>query len=126
MQGATPKIRPHKWTLWVDIQLHLLKQRFRSQAKVDAVWCRGKTLHSWIWGIMKKLHYMPQNARSEVLNRIIGDYKKYSLNPSVRAEPANNESDSQSQSQCESDSQSQSQSQPEALPQPEAKSQPQG
>ena len=61
---------------------------------------------------MKKLHHTPQHGRAAILNRIIGDYKKYSLNPSGRAGPTGQdalEADEDMESQCESLSDSQPQ-----------------
>ena len=90
-------------------------------AKADAAWTRGKTVHSWIWGIMKKLHHTSDHGRGTILNRIIGDYKKYSLNPSGRTDPtdknnkdtsADEDVDEDRDPQCESQSQCESLSQP--------------
>ena len=69
------------WMLMVDFQLHLMKQRFRELAKADTTWVGGKTTHSWVWEILKKLHHMDGEGRATVLNRIIGDYKKCALSP---------------------------------------------
>ena len=55
--------------------------------KADTTGVTGKTIHSWVWGILKKLHHMDVEGRATVLNRIICDYKKYALSPKGRKDP---------------------------------------
>ena len=70
-----------------DFQLHLMQQRFLKMDAEDAAWVRGKSIHSWTWSIMKRIHSMNTHDRDLLLIRMVGDYKIYALNPSGRKDP---------------------------------------
>ena len=67
-----------------DFELHVLQQHYIRNVEDDSAWTRGKTIHSWIWGILKKVHKMKTPQRQKLHLLFVGDYKKYSLNPSGR------------------------------------------
>ena len=64
-----------------DFELHLMQQHYLRMDELDSSWTRGKTIHSWIWGILKKVSKMSLPDRETLHLRFVGDYKKYSLNP---------------------------------------------
>ena len=70
-----------------DFELHLMQQHYLRMDEQDSSWTRGKTIHSWIWGILKKVSKMSLPDRERLHLRFVGDYKKYSLNPSGRKDP---------------------------------------
>ena len=77
----------HMNELLADFQLHLMKQRFIALSEDNSPVVRGKSVHKWVWHTLKKLEKMPCRLRSSVYNHMVGDYKKYSLNPSGRRDP---------------------------------------
>ena len=76
-----------------DFELHLMQQHYLRMDELDSSWTRGKTIHSWIWGILKKVSKMSLPNRERLHLRFVGDYKKYSLNPSGRRDPVHHDVD---------------------------------
>ena len=76
-----------------DFELHLLQQHYVRLDEEDSCWTRGKTIHSWIWGILKKVSKMNMLEKQTLHLRFVGDYEKYSLNPSGRRDPAHHDVD---------------------------------
>ena len=76
-----------------DFELHLLQQHYVRLDEEDSCWTRGKSLHLWIWGILKKVYKMKTSERNTLHLRFVGDYKKYSLNPSGRKDPVHHDVD---------------------------------
>ena len=70
-----------------DFEFHLMHQHYMRQSEEDSPWVRGKTIHEWIWSVMKMIHYMSTADRNRLYMHVVGDYNKYSLNPSARRDP---------------------------------------
>lgn len=81
------KKTPHYHSLLCDFELHLIQRRYADLVEANSAWARNKNIHKWIWGIFKKIQKMDQTKRNDVLRHVIGDYKKYSLNPTGRKGP---------------------------------------
>ena len=76
-----------------DFELHLLQQHYLRMDEEDSSWTRGKTIHSWIWGILKKVSKMSLPDRDTLHLHFVGNYKKYYLNPSGRIDPVHHDVD---------------------------------
>ena len=87
----------HHNELVCDFELHLLRRRFIDLVDQDSSWARGKTVHGWVWGCLKKIHVMKVHERRSVWLRVVGDFKKYSLNPTGRKDPKHGELDAEAQ-----------------------------
>ena len=74
-----------------DFELHLMQQRYLRMDEQDSSCVRGKTIYSWIWGILNKVSKMNMPEKKTLHLRFVGDYQKYSFNPSGRRDPVHHD-----------------------------------
>ena len=70
-----------------DFQLHLMHLHYTRQYDDEEPWARAKTVHEWIWAVLKKVYHMLIPQRCKIMLNMYLDFKKFSLNPTGRKDP---------------------------------------
>ena len=74
-------------TMVANFQFRLMQQHFLRMKTENSCWTCHQTIHSWIWAILKKVSKMKPAGRDRLYIKMIGDYKRFSLNPLARKDP---------------------------------------